>query len=124
MPWPPSVNKLWRAPKGLGRVILSQAARRYAKAAARTLPTGRVAAPLTGRLLVWLIMHPPTKLAEGGQVWDIANREKCLCDVLTRQRVWRDDSQIDGLVILRGEPYGAGKVEVTIHTIGPGGIAL
>lgn len=121
MPWPPSVNRIWRAV--LGRVILSKGARAYAKRAARHLPTGRVA-PMTGRLMVWLTMHPPTKLAATGQVWDIANREKCLCDVLTKQRVWLDDSQIDALVILRGEPHGAGKVEVTIHTLTPGDCPL
>lgn len=118
MPWPPSVNRLWRVFGG--RVISSVIARKYTKAAAAALPVGRVAKPLTGRLLVWLTMHPPAKLAKGGQVWDIANREKALCDALTRQRVWLDDSQIDGLVILRGAPSGAGKVAVTIQTVDPG----
>lgn len=122
MPWPPSVNRIWRAT--LGRVILSKQARRYKERAAKFLPTGRVAPPLTGRLLVWLTMHPPTELAKGGQVWDIANREKMLCDALTAQRVWLDDSQIDALVILRGEPRGAGRVEVTIHTLSSRGIPL
>lgn len=124
MPWPPSVNRIWRAPKNLGRVVLSKAARAYKLRAARALPTGRVPAPLAGRLLVWLTMHPPLKLDKDGQAWDIANREKILCDVLTTQRVWLDDSQIDGLIILRGEAFGAGKVEVTIHTIQPGGLPL
>lgn len=114
-PWPPSVNRIWRGARG--RVVLSDAAREYPARLARVLPTGRAEPPLTGRLMVWLTMHPPAKLAKGGQVWDIANREKCLCDALTKQRVWLDDSQIDAMVILRGEPCEAGKVEVTIHTI-------
>lgn len=122
MPWPPSVNRIWRAVGG--RVILSKAARTYKARAARLLPTGRVPAPLTGRLLVWLTMHPPDKLTRSGKPWDIANREKLLCDALTHQRVWLDDSQIDALVILRGEPCAAGRVEVTIHTISPGGPPL
>lgn len=88
------------------------------------MPKGRVAPPLTGRLLVWLTMRPPIKLAKGGQSWDIANREKILCDVLTKQRVWLDDSQIDCMVIQRGEPSGAGRVEVAIHTIPVGSTAL
>lgn len=122
MPWPPSVNRIWRAVGG--RVILSVLARAYGRRAAQWLPTGRVPAPLTGRLLVWLTMHPPAKLARTGKPWDIANREKCLCDALTKQRVWLDDSQIDVMVILRGEPCETGKVEVTIHTIPPGGSPL
>ena len=122
MPWPPSVNRIWRAFGG--RIILSKPAREYVQAAASAMPKGRVAPPLTGRLLVWLTMHPPVKLAKGGQAWDVANREKILCDVLTKQRVWLDDSQIDCMVIQRGEPSGAGRVEVAIHTIPPGSTAL
>lgn len=122
MPWPPSVNRIWRAV--LGRIILSQVARTYKARAAQALPAGRVPAPLTGRLLVWLTMCPPEKLDRSGKAWDIANREKLLCDALTAQRVWLDDSQIDALVILRGEPCKAGRVEVTIHTIGRGGLTL
>ena len=117
MPWPPSVNRIWRAFGG--RIILSLLARNYAKAAAKALPTGRIQAPLTGRLLVWLTMHPPAKMAKG-RAWDIANREKCLCDAMTKQRVWLDDSQIDAMVILRGVPCDTGRVDVTIHTLTDG----
>lgn len=120
MPWPPSVNRIWRAFGG--RIILSKPAREYVKAAANTMPKGRVAPPLTGRLLVWLTLHPPASLRN--KVLDIANREKILCDVLTKQRVWLDDSQIDCMVIQRGEPRGTGCVEVAIHTIPAGSTAL
>lgn len=120
MPWPPSVNRIWRAFGG--RIILSKPAREYVKAAASAMPKGRVAPPLTGRLLVWLTLHPPASLRN--KVLDIANREKILCDVLTKQRVWLDDSQIDCMVIQRGEPRGAGCVEVAIHTIPAGSTAL
>lgn len=115
LPWPPSVNRIWRAFGG--RVILSAPARQYTKAAARALPAGKQPPPLTGRLLVWLTMNPPASLARGKQAWDIANREKCLCDAMTKQRVWLDDSQIDVMVIQRGQPDGAGSVEVTIQTL-------
>jgi crossover junction endodeoxyribonuclease RusA len=117
MPWPPSVNRIWRAVGG--RVILSLVARQYGKSAAKWLPVGRVRAPMRGRLAVWLTMCPPVKLQRGGNAWDIANREKCLCDALTKQRIWLDDSQIDMMVIQRGAPSAAGHVDVTIHTIEP-----
>lgn len=113
IPWPPSVNRIWRASND--RIILSQPARRYHKAAANALPPGKVE-PLRGRLAVWLTLHPPAKAADG---WDIANREKCLCDALTKQRVWVDDSQIDVLTITRGVPSGKGRVEMTIREIEP-----
>jgi crossover junction endodeoxyribonuclease RusA len=116
LPWPPSLNRIWRAVGG--KILLSLVARKYKKAAAAALPVGRVPPPLTGRLLVWMTLHPPLKLA--GSRWDIANREKLMIDCLTEQRVWLDDSQIDAMVILRGTPSGAGRVELTIHTLDPG----
>lgn len=116
LPWPPSLNRIWRAFGG--RTILSATARSYKKAAAGALPRGRVAPPLTGRLLVWLTLHPPVKM--GTRKWDIANREKLMIDTLTDGRVWLDDSQIDGLVMLRGAPVGAGHVDVVIHTLSEG----
>jgi len=116
LPWPPSLNRVYRAVNG--RSILSGEARAYQARASRALPAGRVTAPLAGRLTVWMTLHPPVKL--GARKWDIANREKLMIDCLTHQRVWLDDSQIDCLVILRGEPFGAGKVEVQIDNIEPG----
>lgn len=49
--------------------------------------------------------------------WDIANREKILCDVLTKQRVWLDDSQIDFMMIMRAEPSIKGYVDVLIEEL-------
>lgn len=116
LPWPPSLNRIWRAVGG--KILLSMIARNYKKAASAALPVGRVPTPLAGRLMVWMVLHPPLKLA--GSRWDIANREKLMIDCLTEQRVWLDDSQIDAMVILRGTPSGAGRVELTIHTLEPG----
>lgn len=107
LPWPPSLNRIWRAVGG--RVILSNAAREWKIAAANALPTGRVD-PLRGRLVVWLHLCPPA----GSCKYDIANREKLLCDTLTEQRVWLDDEQIDLMVIARGAPYDKGYVDILI----------
>ena len=120
LPWPPSLNRIWTATRR-GRkaaIILSPVARSYKAALARALPTGRVPPALTGRLLVWLTLHPPLNFGE--QKWDIANREKLLFDCLTAQRVWLDDSQIDALVVLRGTPHGKGRADLTIHTLSEG----
>lgn len=115
LPWPPSTNKLWRAVAG--RVVLSAAARQYAIKAANALPPGRVD-PICGRVSVTITLHPPTKLAK--KVHDIANREKIVCDVLTKQRVWLDDSQIDMLMMMRAAPAGEGHIIVRIQEIDPG----
>jgi Holliday junction resolvase RusA-like endonuclease len=91
--------------------LLSKAARDYALKVQNALPTGRVE-PLRGRLHVTMRLYPPTKLKQAS---DIANREKCLFDCLTKQRIWLDDSQIDALYILRGLPGGEGAVHLRIQ---------
>lgn len=112
LPWPPSVNRIWRAIAG--RVVLSEAARRYSLKLVNALPTGPVD-PLRGRLAVTMLMCPPAELKN--RAHDIANREKCLIDGLTKQRIWLDDSQIDMMLIARGAPCDAGRVEMLIQEI-------
>lgn len=110
LPWPPSLNAIWRAFNG--RLILSKTAREYIKSAPAHLPTGRIV-PFTGRLVVWLTLHAPAE----SQRFDIANREKLLCDLLTKQKIWIDDEQIDLLVISRGDSSGKGWVDILINEI-------
>lgn len=111
LPWPPSLNRIWRA---FGqRVILSKFAREYKIAAANALPT-RVE-PLTGRLRVLVVLHPPESY--GKRKFDIANREKCMIDTLTEQRVWLDDSQIDEITFVRAFPIAKGAAILTITEI-------
>jgi len=110
LPFPPSMNRLYRAV--CGRVVLSKAAREWGIAAKNKLPSGKVK-PLTGRLDVLIELLPPKRLQ--GKAWDIANREKVLCDLLTKQRIWLDDSQIDRILIIRGNPVsrdGAAVVHI------------
>lgn len=112
LPWPPSLNRIWRA---LGnRLILSTPARDYYRAACNVL-AGTVAQPLRRRLVVTLHLRPPEKLRD--IAWDVANREKLAMDVLTRQRVWLDDSQIDVMLIVRGEPQGTGCIDILIKEL-------
>lgn len=111
LPFPPSLNRIWRAVNA--RVLLSVAAREWKRAAANALPRGRVPPPLAGRLVVTLHLCPPPGVAR--KAWDVANREKLLCDLLTEQRVWLDDSQIDVMLIVRGLPDEQGFVDVLIQ---------
>lgn len=112
LPWPPSLNRIWRAVAG--RTVLAKTAREYKVRAANALPTGRVD-PLRGRLAVTLSLCPPAALRN--KVHDIANREKLLCDTLTEQRVWLDDSQIDLMVIMRGQESPEGHVDILIQEL-------
>lgn len=112
LPLPPSLNRIWRAVNG--GVKLSKDARTWNAKAAAALPTGRVVT-LKGRLRVTIFVHGPLKLK--AVAFDIGNREKILCDLLTKQRVWEDDSQIDELLIFRGACEGQGFVVVQIEEL-------
>lgn len=112
LPWPPSLNRIWRVHKG--RIILSAAARKFYRDAANALPRGRAPKPLADRLGVTLVLNPPFTVA--GR-FDIANREKLVMDALTKQRVWLDDSLIDQLMILRGSPAKVGSADIYIEVL-------
>lgn len=114
LPFPPSLNRAYRAVAG--RVVLSKAARQYGVAVRNALPAGRVER-IAGRLRVIVTVHPPKRLV--GRTWDVANREKLLSDALTKAAFWRDDSQIDSFRVDRGEfldahPKGCAFVDVEI----------
>ena len=108
------MEAIWRAVAG--RVVLSKLARQWVNDAPAHLPRGRVV-PLMGRLRVDMVLCAPAKLR--GKSWDVMNREKLLCDLLTKQRVWLDDSQVDVFHIERGEydECGAGYVDILITTL-------
>ena len=112
LPWPPSMNRIWRAVGG--RIVLSAAARAYAVKVTNALPRGHVE-PMRGRLTVWLWLSAPKNVA----TYDIANREKLLADCLTKNRIWLDDEQIDIWVLMRGRPSDEGYVDILIqeHTL-------
>lgn len=116
LPFPPSLNRIWRAVAG--RLLLSEQARQYLPRVVNALPMGRIV-PLTGRLAVLVALHPPHKLArEKGRRWDVMNREKLLCDCLTKAKVWLDDSQIDDFRVMRmgvlpAAPEGCAWVHIT-----------
>lgn len=96
LPWPPSVNKIWRS-SGNG-TLLSKVGRYYRKAAvSHILETcGGEPEPLLGRLTVVIEMFPPDRRKR-----DIDNHAKAVLDALTLARVIGDDSQIDELRLVR-----------------------
>lgn len=62
-----------------------------------------------GRLQVDLVIHPAD-----GQVKDIDNRIKAMLDALTHGGVYTNDSQIDRLIVCRGEIIKGGQCQVLI----------
>jgi len=106
LPWPPSVNTYYRAIGG--RNILSKNGREYpkkCKIAIGFYPHE----PLAGRLVVLIDLFPPDRRKR-----DIDNHVKAILDALTKCRIWKDDSQIDVLLVNRREVVKAGKAIVTV----------
>lgn len=102
LPWPPSTNTIWRSLRSgplAGRVLLSKAGREYRKSvhAAVTAQIG-ARGTISGPVKVDIQLHPPTR-----HRLDLDNRIKAVLDALTHAAVWVDDSQVDVLIVSRGE---------------------
>ena len=110
LPFPPSVNGYWRNING--RTLISAKGRAYKKAVARLVQWHHVAKNLQGRLTVQVVLHPPDRRKR-----DIDNSMKALLDSMQAAGVYLDDSQIDRLVIDRGEIKKGGAAIVTIKAI-------
>lgn len=110
LPYPPSVNHYWR--RAGTRTIVSAEGRRFRAAVARTLVTRRIR-PFEGRVAVRVVVHPPDRRRR-----DLDNVLKALLDALAQPGgAYRDDAQIDGLEVLRGNVVKGGLVVVTVEAI-------
>lgn len=110
LPWPPSLNKMWRTPRSgrlAGMTMLSAAAREYRTAAIQAIGARQ---PTDQRVSVVLVLNAPTK-----RPYDIDNYAKAVNDALTHAGYWRDDGQVDRLTIIRGTTGKPGSAVVTIE---------
>tara|TARA_R110000782_G_scaffold30348_6_gene75525 strand:+ start:24763 stop:25146 length:384 start_codon:yes stop_codon:yes gene_type:complete len=118
LPWPPSVNRYWRSvPMGRGRgvrVLISREGRAFRRDAVARLAGLRPRGPLRGRLDVRIELCAPTRRA-----LDIDNRLKALLDAMQQAGVYRDDGQIDRLLVERGPVTRGGLVRVAISELNP-----
>jgi crossover junction endodeoxyribonuclease RusA len=99
LPFPPSVNAMWRSFKG--RAILSKAGREYREKVKQAFIKAiypQPHPPLAGRLRVSVVAYPPDKRRR-----DLDNLFKGPLDAMAHAGVYVDDSQIDSLSIVRGE---------------------
>jgi len=99
LPWPPSVNAMWRAiPRGkCCTSILSKKGRDYRESALIAIAAHNLTLrQLDGRLQVSLDLHPPTL-----RKYDADNYCKAIFDSLTHGGVWLDDEQVDSLHVLK-----------------------
>jgi crossover junction endodeoxyribonuclease RusA len=119
LPYPPSVNHYWKLSIMKSRtgkrhvpvVRVGEDGIRYA-ASVRTALDG--VQTLAGPLAVRIVANPPDRRTR-----DVDNVLKCLLDSLTKAGIWQDDSQIELLVVQRGELQPGGSIEMTVSEFKP-----
>ena len=114
LPWPPSNNRMFRTPttgRLAGRTMLSEAGRKYRAAVATSLILAKAPrAEYHGRrLAVSIFAQPPDRRKR-----DLDNLPKAILDALVHADIIRDDSDIDRLLIERGEVTKDGVITVEI----------
>lgn len=111
LPFPPSVNRIWRHARG--RNYLSKKGQAFYNACVPMLRDMRCGMrPISGRVAVNITLFPPTRAKR-----DIDNSIKAILDALTRGNVWDDDSQVDVLVVVRGSVIKGGRADVSVKQI-------
>jgi len=106
LPFPPSANRYWRRRGGSYFICKSGIAFRAAVA-------GVVAAagvqPLAGRVLVAMTLDVPDRRRR-----DVDNYQKPAIDALMHAGCFKDDSQVDVLVMDRGQLWRGGRLRVVL----------
>lgn len=108
LPYPPSVNHLYRHPGP--RTLISREGRRYREAVCALLAAARVAR-FEGPLHIEIELYPPDRRRR-----DVDNAQKALLDSLQHGGLYRDDSQIAKLEIERREVVPGGRTIVRIES--------
>lgn len=116
LPWPPSVNHYWRSVVIGERVrnLISAKGRAYKRNVGQavleqTIGRQRKHNLFLGRVHVVLTLYPPDHRQR-----DVDNSIKAVLDALTSANVWRDDSQVDDLHVMRSKVVQGGKAVVRI----------
>ena len=109
LPYPPSVNRYYRA---VGqRVLISSEGRAFRERVCSVLADWGLPT-MTGRLAVTIEVFPPDNRRR-----DLDNTQKSLLDAMQHGRLYVDDSQIDDLHSIRRSTTPGGKVIVQIKEI-------
>lgn len=118
LPYPPSVNSIWRAmiigcrctPRAQIRVLLSARGRAYRRDAIQAhAAQGAPSLPAGARLALTIDVHVPDRRTR-----DLSNIPKALEDALTHAGLWEDDSLIDELHLYRRPPTPGGQIRITV----------
>ncbi len=116
LPFPPSVNSYWRTvmrPAKGGRqrptVLVSDEGQAYQKTVFYETIGDRGCVG-NQRIALRILLEMPDRRRR-----DVDNYLKSLLDALTYARVWNDDSQIDLLIVERGQVKAPGSVKIQIY---------
>lgn len=114
LPWPPSTNTLHRNVRIGNRqaTLLSEKGRLFFDQAACEVIRQRDGARFSGRVACEITLHAPTRRSI-----DIDNRIKATLDAMTHGGLWVDDSQVDVLIVQRGEVRRGGAAAVRVWEI-------
>jgi crossover junction endodeoxyribonuclease RusA len=110
LPFPPTLNTMWR--RGPRSTYLSQRGKQYRSDVLGVVRQQGVWETLDQRLAVTIVLYPPDKRQR-----DLDNYPKAILDSLTHAKVWVDDSQVDELVVRRGEKVKGGRADVRIEVM-------
>lgn len=109
LPYPPSVNTYWGFHGS--RRFLTPKATAFKKEVADAFVACKQQGFGDARLFVTLRLNPPDKRQR-----DIDNVVKSTLDALVQAGVFNDDSQVDGLLVLRQEIVKGGRCSIEIRT--------
>lgn len=110
LPFPPSVNTVWR--RVGSRTLLSKRGREYRQEVASAVADQWQGEPLMGRVAVEIEVWPPDRRKR-----DIDNSLKAALDAITHAGVWGDDEQIDRILLSRGPVVSGGQCYVSIEEL-------
>lgn len=109
LPYPPSLNRLYRINAGGKGVRKSEAGKRYQQAVKLASLRSQ---GVEGKVLVTIDVFPPDRRKR-----DLDNLLKILLDALTKAALIEDDSKIDRLLVQRREVIRGGRVTVVIKSM-------
>lgn len=112
IPYPPSVNTYWGF-QGHRR-FLTKTANAFKARISELVIENQVPKLGDARIELTITLYPPDKRKR-----DIDNVLKCCIDSLCQAGVFDDDSQIDVLLVLRGEIVKGGKAKINIEVLPP-----
>lgn len=111
LPWPPSVNRIWRT-TSKGIIYLTKAAKEYRQMVCYIVAASRLkdAFPKDSHLEMTMLAYPPDNRHR-----DIDNICKCVLDALEDASVYNNDSQIRILHLEMLEMRKGGMITVTLN---------